>query len=289
MKKYNNRKWLIVYFGLTMPLCISNFEHTIEYKNVERTPIEPMFEYNVDDMTLTDLELKAMYDCVVENTEDVELDVFPRDVDFVTGWLNDTSNIRLEPSLESEVIEVLPIGTEILYCEADDTWNYIKLDETIAYVNNELVSTSEIKFYTEHYTPYSERMSFMSYKSVTSTTSNQYKLQQIAYTGNFGIRQVNGRYCIAVGTAYTTQIGQYLDLLLENGVVIPCILADCKADIHTDETNRITVHDGSLVEFVVDVSSLESNAKLMGNIHYACDEWNSRVVKIILYDYVEGY
>lgn len=289
MKKYNNRKWLIVYFGLTIPLCIPNLKNTIEYENVERIPIEPLFEYNIDDMNLTDLELSVIYRYVVENTNDVELEKYPNEIEFVTGWLNDTSNIRLEPSFDGEIVEVLPMGTEILYCEADDTWNYIKLNETIAYVNNELVSTSEIKFYTECYAPYSERMSFMSYKSITSVTSNQYKLQQLAYTGNFGIRQVDGRYCIAVGTAYTTQIGQYIDLILENGVVIPCILADCKADIHTDETNRITVHDGSLVEFVVDVTSLESNAKLMGNIHYACEEWKSRVVKIILYDYVGEY
>ena len=98
-----------------------------------------------------------------------------------------------------------------------------------------------------------------SYKCITSKSSDQYRLQQIAYTGMYGIRQVNGRFCVAVGSAYTTQIGQYIDLVLEDGAVIPCILADCKADIHTD-TNNILTSDGSLAEFVVDITKFKQNS-----------------------------
>lgn len=298
MKVYSNKKWLIAGTTTFLALCIvENISDSKGQK--ERDAVTPLFTYQIDNATLTDDEQKVMDTYFVESIEmsdnnivtmsEQEEVVMPNDSDFVTGWLTDTSNIRCQPSIDSEVVQVLPIGTEISYCTANDSWSYVKINDEIDYVYSELVSSTEVIHSTEYDTPYSERMSFMGYQAITSITSRQYKLQQIAYTGNYGIRQVNGRYCIAVGTAYTTQIGQYLDLVLENGTVIPCILGDCKADEHTDSTNRITVHDGSLVEFIVDKSVLESNAKRMGNIHYACEEWKSRVVKIILYDYMEEF
>ena len=128
----------------------------------------------------------------------------------------------------------------------------------------------------------------MSYRNITSKSSDQYKLQQMAYTGTYGIRQVNGRFCVAVGSAYTTQIGQYIDLVLEDGTIIPCILGDCKADEHTDSRNILT-SDGSLAEFVVDVPSLSKTVRYTGDISTACDDWESIITRIIIYDKVEEF
>ena len=136
--------------------------------------------------------------------------------------------------------------------------------------------------------PYNRIKSYMSYKNITSRSSDQYKLQQMAYTGTYGIRQVNGRFCVAVGSAYTTQIGQYIDLVLEDGTIIPCILCDCKADEHTDSRNILT-SDGSLAEFVVDVPSLSKTVRYTGDISTACDDWESMITRIIIYDKVEGF
>lgn len=136
--------------------------------------------------------------------------------------------------------------------------------------------------------PYNRIKSYMSYKNITSKSSDQYKLQQMAYTGTYGIRQVNGRFCVAVGSAYTTQIGQYIDLVLEDGTIIPCILGDCKADEHTDSRNILT-SDGSLAEFVVDVPSLSKTVRYTGDISTACDDWESMITRIIIYDKVEGF
>ena len=81
----------------------------------------------------------------------------------------------------------------------------------------------------------------MSYKCITSTSSPQYKLQKNkAYTGKYGIRQVDGRYCVAIGSHFTSKIGILFDLILENGIVIPCILSDQKADEDTDSRNIVT-------------------------------------------------
>lgn len=130
--------------------------------------------------------------------------------------------------------------------------------------------------------------SYMDYRCITSRNSRQYQLQvSAAYTGNYGIRMVNGRYCVAVGSYYTTTIGQYIDIELENGNVIQGILADCKDDDHTDSTNRINPN-GSVVEFVVDIEVLDDNAKILGDIS-CVNGWDSKIVNIKVYDFVEEF
>lgn len=147
--------------------------------------------------------------------------------------------------------------------------------EHFDYVNCDVPSNNTMKTY-------------MDYRAITLTTSRQYKLQEtLAYTGDNGLRMVNGRYCVAVGSYYTTTIGQHIDIELENGKVIKAVLADCKADKHTDSTNRIHP-DGSVVEFVVDTDALDSTAKRMGDISYV-NGWNSKVVNIKVYDTVEKF
>ena len=130
--------------------------------------------------------------------------------------------------------------------------------------------------------------SYMDYRCITLRSSKQYKLQHsLAYTGDHGLRMVNGRYCIAVGSYYTTTIGQYIDVELSNGNVIHGILADCKSDAHTDSTHRINPN-GSVVEFVVDTRTLDSTAKRMGDISYV-NGWNSKIVNIKVYNTVEKF
>lgn len=125
--------------------------------------------------------------------------------------------------------------------------------------------------------------SYMPYKAITSVSSPQYKLQQQAYTGNHGIRMVNGRYCVALGSFYTNRIGQNFDLVLENGTVIPCVLADQKADGDTNGSNQVTSHNGCMSEFIVDSQALDRDAKKMGDISYCEECWKSPVRQIILY------
>ena len=95
---------------------------------------------------------------------------------------------------------------------------------------------------------------------------------------------IDGRYCIAVGSAFTTKLGTYIDLVLSNGFVIPCILADCKADKDTDPSNRITVHDNSAVEFIVHIDSLPLNVKQRGDVSFVDENWNSQVTTIRVYE-----
>lgn len=69
--------------------------------------------------------------------------------------------------------------------------------------------------------------------------------------GKYDIRMLDGRYLIALGSYYTSKIGQYVDVILSDGTVVPCILGDQKADPDTDPTHRYHASDKSVMEFII--------------------------------------
>ena len=46
--------------------------------------------------------------------------------------------------------------------------------------------------------------------------------------GEIALAMSDGRYCIAVGTGYCSKIGTKINLVLEDGSIIKCILGDVK-------------------------------------------------------------
>lgn len=216
-----------------------------------------------------------------QTTEELETDV-----EHVVVWTVANADIKKEPNINSEVVGNYHWNTEVTVTYIDDSWAKIKDSEQ--YISRTFISENPIGF-TNYDVPSNNTIkSYMDYRCITSTISRQYKLQKsYAYTNDCGIRMVNGRYCIAVGSYYTTTIGQYIDVELENGSVIKAILADCKDDAHTDSTNRINPN-GSVVEFVIDIDTLDYTAKIMGDIS-CVNDWNSKVVNIKVYDKVEEF
>lgn len=204
---------------------------------------------------------------------------------YKTGWATCRVNVRISPNTNCEILDVLEYNSEVEYTEYTSDWVEIKYKDTTGYVFKKYISNEKCN-YKIYDAPYSSGFkSYMPYKAITLKTSKQYKLQQqYAYTGEYGIRQVNDRFCVAVGSYYTKEIGTYLDLILENGTVIPCILADQKADHDTDSNNKITEHNGCLSEFVVDSSSLYRLAKTYGDISKCNELWDSPVKYIKVYD-----
>ena len=125
--------------------------------------------------------------------------------------------------------------------------------------------------------------SYTRYTAITRKTSLQYKLQkEYAYTGQYGIRQVNGRFCIAVGTGVTDKMGQYVDVVLENGTIIHCIVCDQKADQHTKEDRITTAHNKCVCEFYLDTVLPE--IKECGDVSKACEAWQSPVCEFRVFD-----
>ena len=134
---------------------------------------------------------------------------------------------------------------------------------------------------------YSGFKSFMSFKTFGKKTA-QYELQQLATTDANGLRKINDYYIIAVGSYFEAQVGQRIDLVLENGEVIKCLVGDEKADKDTDSANIFSRNNGCMSEFIVDTCLLEKTVKKHGDVSFLPDEeWNSPVTKIILYDEIE--
>jgi hypothetical protein len=107
---------------------------------------------------------------------------------------------------------------------------------------------------------------------VFNKSSNQYKLQQMCYTDERGLRYIdyNGIrfYCCAVGSAVSEDVGRLGTLILDDGNEINIVVSDVKDDRHTDDSNVVTVHSKCASEFVVDVESLDRNWKRMGSVFY---------------------
>ncbi len=133
----------------------------------------------------------------------------------------------------------------------------------------------------------STRMSYMDYRTITDTESEQYLLQN--WYGSTdpatGIRLVGGRYCIALGQEITSRKGQFVDVVLENGLRLQCILADCKRYCDTVGGNGYVGADGGMVEFVVDEDYLPEDVILMGSNEAQLNwAWQSPVKYVIVYD-----
>ena len=192
-------------------------------------------------------------------------------------------NVRVKPSAKSKKVKTLKMNTKVVVVKKHKNgWSKIKLKGKYRYICSKYLSKKKVK-YVDMSTPSKNGFkSYMSYKCITNTGSKQYKLQQSCYTGNYGIRMKDGRYCIAVGSYYTTKIGTKIDLIMENGATIKCILADCKADAHTDSTNRQNPN-GSIAEFIVDMNSLNRTAKRMGDISYCSEKFKGEIKKIRVY------
>lgn len=230
------------------------------------------------------IEDKKMLEDVIVLPEEVIIRPKVWNVGFVTVDLN----VRSKPSTKGKKITTLPKNTEIRWRVYNDNWAYILLGKKEYYVAAEFVADQPVAEplyrYSDTCIPqYSGFKTWMSYRALTSTSSPQYKLQKYATTDANGFRLVDGRYCIAVGTGTRAKVGDIGELHLANGTVIPMIIGDIKADIHTDSANLITVYSNCASEFIVDSRCLNSTVKRMGDCSYLCDEWQSRVTVIRLY------
>ena len=199
------------------------------------------------------------------------------------GWTTTTLNVREQPNTDSNILDVLPFNTYIKYYEYDDEWAEIAYDNGQAYISRDYISDEECNFVMYDIPKTRGFKSYMPYTAITNKKSNQYKLQQIASTGAYGIRVVNGRFLCAIGTAFNAEVGTYIDLILEDGFVIPCIVGDVKSPRHTDSSNMITMHNGCVSEFIIDSKALHKSIKKSGDVSSCNENWNGCVRAIVVY------
>lgn len=157
----------------------------------------------------------------------------------------------------------------------------------VAYCNN---CSENVPNYIEGCS--SDKKTYMGYRAVTDTSSAQYKLlnSEECYTDENGLRKIGERYCIAVGSGYCKTIGTKIDLVLEDGTIVKCILGDAKSDRHTDEATH-TYHvggyengvyyegDGSVAEFIVDSNVFRSHNS--GSVSWI-DGLGGKIIKVVV-------
>ena len=199
------------------------------------------------------------------------------------GWTTTTLNVREEPNTDSNILDTLPFNTYIKYYEYNDEWAEIAYDNGQAYISRDYISDEECEFVMYDVPKTRGFKSYMPYTAITNKKSKQYKLQQIASTGAYGIRVVDSRYLVAIGTAFNAEVGTYIDLILEDGFVIPCIVGDVKSPKHTDSSNMITMHNGCVSEFIIDSKALHKSIKKSGDVSSCNENWNGCVRAIVVY------
>lgn len=207
------------------------------------------------------------------------------------GWTTDALNIRKEPNTECEIIGVLAQNTKIKYAKIDTNkeWVAIKYNDEIAYLSKDYINKRPLSYVDAPSVTKGvsgdRRKSYMDYRTITMKSSRQYKIQHSlgATTAPNGIRQINGRYLIALGSYYSHDIGRYIDLILSNGTTIECILGDAKKNRDTNSNNSVG-NDGSVAEFIVETEALSRKTKLEGNCSFASKDWDSAVASIRIYE-----
>lgn len=203
--------------------------------------------------------------------------------EYKIGYTKTQVNVRKNPNKKSKVLTVFYFNKKVKYCKYNKKWVQIKYKKNIAYIYKKYISKKKNKYIDYSVPNYTGYKSWMPYTAITASGSPQYKVQhEYAYTGNYGIRMVKDRYCVAIGSYFNTHIGQFFDLILANGTVIKCIKGDEKANQDTDSAN-IFSRNGCCSEFLIDRGSLASSIRTSGDTSSACKDWQSKVVKIRVY------
>ena len=219
-------------------------------------------------------------------------------VDYTSTEIGDS--FSESPELNQPITETEEVTVESKADNSDSNNNPVSIKEDIVYTvyKNDETSVPKVEeccisvpeaqptgtVITPPYWWSDTRMSYMDWRTITDPTSEQWSLQQSAYTDpETGIRMIHDRYCVAVGSSISIEKGALMNVTLQNGVIIPCILADCKQDCDTIDT--LVGADGGIVEFVVTTEMLPDDVQLLGSNEAQFNYlWQSPVESIFLYD-----
>lgn len=108
--------------------------------------------------------------------------------------------------------------------------------------------------------------SWMPYTAITNKGSAAYKQQKKAYTDKNGLRKINNDYCVAMGTYYSSTIGERFKITMSTGKTFTVIISDIKSDRHTDSTHRHTASNNCMMEFLIDSSCLANCVRTSGSV-----------------------
>lgn len=113
------------------------------------------------------------------------------------------------------------------------------------------------------------------------------RLQQVAWTDDYGCRRYNNDYIVALGSFYSVDIGDRFEVTLDSGNVFTIILGDGKADVDTDPTNMYAPcvnYEGeqcaNVIEFIIDKNVVSIEAYRYGSMDYY-DLFKGNIIKMV--------
>jgi hypothetical protein len=127
--------------------------------------------------------------------------------------------------------------------------------------------------------------SYTAYTALSRKSSQWKKIQTIAYSDTNGLRKVGDYYCVAMGSYYSTTLGDLFKITTNQGNVFEIIICDFKSDRHTNSTHQYTARNQCITEFYVDYSCFNSAARRAGSIS-AIDGFGGKITSI---EYLGNY
>lgn len=199
-----------------------------------------------------------------------------------------TVNIRDKPSKKGNIIGQIYWNDKIkILKRINKNWYLISYKKKKRYAYSKYLRKNKSK-YKAYSSPSTK--TFKSYEDADCITNNralaQGRLKKKYHLDcQSGVWMVGDRYCIAIGSYYTKNIGVKIDLVLShNGRkhILKCITADSKAD--KDTVNQHRIHkDGSVAEFVVSTSHLSQKVRQMGDVSHAGNKFMGKIKQIRVY------
>jgi hypothetical protein len=175
-------------------------------------------------------------------------------------------------ALTNKEVDIVPTQIEVISME-----RVVKIEpiEIIEIISNYKLQTTELDLPTNTAGSFK---TYMDYKTITTTTSKQWSLQQLATTDSKGFRRLNNDYIVAVGTFYSEEVGKQLKVTLDSGRSFTAIVGDIKQNRHTDSNNQYIPTNGNIIEFIVDAEVLDPLALKLGNV--SCLNFEGNIISI---------
>ena len=127
---------------------------------------------------------------------------------------------------------------------------------------------------------------FTDYRKYNLPWTPHYRLQQVAYTDSEGLRRYKDDYIVAMGSYYSTSIGDRFKITLETGNSFTVMFGDGKWDSDCDErkmympwTNYDGEIEGNLLEFIIDEDIIDPNVYEYGGVE-KIEFFNGSITKI---------
>lgn len=123
------------------------------------------------------------------------------------------------------------------------------------------------------------------YRCYNIPSTPHWRLQQCAWTDEYGLRRFNDDYIVGLGTYYSTDIGDRFEITLDTGRVFTIILGDNKADCDTDKTNRYkpcsyyNPEDANVLEFIADFDVMPDWVYARGTID-CLDDFSGNIAQM---------